>query len=152
AKSGSTQSWRISIPLDRTLRLEDLAWDRLRINDGDDSRTVSISEILRVPVVRFLGQRSYEAGSTASARVITVDSKSSSPLRGSAIKLELVDETGSTTLFTGRTDSFGTAQVSFSMPSGAFGSRQLRVTADTVLGTVIANQPIQLERRAKILL
>jgi len=143
---------RVTVPLDKSIALEDLAWDRLKINAGDSSKFVSISEILRVPVVRIFAQRAYAAGSPASVRIITVDSKAGNPLRDSRVKLELVNGDRATMLFAGRTDSLGTAQVSFTLPAESYGSRQLRVTADTSLGTVTANQPIQLERRDRILL
>ena len=150
--ASSDRASRITVPLDRSVALEDLAWDRLKINAGNSSKIVSLSEILRVPVVRIFAQRAYAAGSTASVRIITADSKAGNPLRDSRVKLELVDGDRSTTLFTGRTDSLGTAQVAFGLPSESYGSRQLRVTADTLLGSVTANQPIQLERRDRILL
>src|SRR5262249_14191343 len=71
--TGSNQStpWRTAIPFEKKVALEDLAWDRLKITAGDESRIVSLSEILRVPVVRIFAQRSYAAGSSASARIIT---------------------------------------------------------------------------------
>ena len=143
---------RITIPLDKSVALEDLAWDRLKINIGDSSKIVSLSEILRVPVVRVFAQRAYAAGAPASVRIITIDSKNGNPLRDSRVKLEIVNGDNATTLFAGRTDSFGTAQVSFNMPPDSYGSRQLRVSADTSIGAVTANQPIQLERRDRILL
>jgi len=150
--SSDNRALRVTVPLDKSIALEDLAWDRLKINAGDSSKIVSISEILRVPVVRIFAQRAYAAGSPASVRIITVDSKAGNPLRDSRVKLELVNADRATTLFAGRTDSLGTAQVSFTLPADSYGSRQLRVTADTSLGTVTANQPIQLERRDRILL
>jgi uncharacterized protein YfaS (alpha-2-macroglobulin family) len=143
---------KVTVPLDKSVALEDLAWDRLKINIGDSSKIVSLSEILRVPVVRIFAQRAYAAGSPAAVRIITADSKGGNPLRDSRVKLELVNGDRSTTLFTGRTDSFGTAQVAFTLPADSYGARQLRVTADTALGVVTANQPIQLERRDRILL
>jgi hypothetical protein len=152
ATSRDSSSWRATLPLERNLKLEDLAWDRLKISSGVESKIVSISEILRVPVVRIFAQRSYAAGSPASIRVIAVDSKSGSPLRNGKLVVELLQDDQSSTLFSGRTDSFGTAQVEFTVPGGSFGSRQLRVTADTSLGEVVATQPIQLERRDRILL
>jgi uncharacterized protein YfaS (alpha-2-macroglobulin family) len=150
--ASSDRASRVTVPLDRSVALEDLAWDRLKINAGDSSKIVSLSEILRVPVVRLFAQRAYAAGSTASVRIITADSKAGNPLRDSRVKIELMDGDRSTTLFTGRTDSMGTAQVAFGLPAESYGSRQLRVTADTLLGSVTANQPIQLERRDRILL
>jgi len=146
------RSLKVTIPLDKSVALEDLAWDRLKFNIGDSSKIVSLSEILRVPVVRIFAQRAYAGGAPASVRIITVDSKAGNPLRDSRVKLEVVNGDRATTLFTGRTDSFGTAQVAFTMPAESYGARQLRVTADTSLGTVTANQPIQLERRDRILL
>ncbi len=150
--SSDNRSSKVALPLDQRVVLEDLAWDRLKVTAGDSSRVVSLSEILRVPVVRIFAQRAYATGSTASVRVITADSKAGNPLRDSRVKLELVSGDGATTLFAGRTDSYGTAQVAFTLPPDSYGSRQLRVTADTTLGTVTANQPIQLERRDRILL
>ncbi len=143
---------KVTMPLDDSLKIEDIAWDRLKVRVGDSSKIVSLSEILRVPVVRVFAQRAYAAGSPASVRIITVDSRSGNPLRDTRVKLELMNGDSATTLFTGRTDGFGTAQVAFTLPVDSFGSRQLRVTADTTLGTVTANQPIQLERRDRILL
>jgi uncharacterized protein YfaS (alpha-2-macroglobulin family) len=145
-------SWKATIPIDKGVAFEDLAWNRLKINTADGSKIVSLSEILRVPVVRIFAQRAYAAGSSASARIITADSRTGDPLRNSRITITLVDGDRSTALFTGRTDALGTAQVLFTLPASTFGSRQLRVTADTTLGTVTANQPVQLERRDRILL
>lgn len=152
ASPSDNRALRVTVPLDKSFALEDLAWDRLKINTGDSSKIVSLSEILRVPVVRIFAQRAYAAGSPASVRIITVDSRAGNPLRDSRVKLELVNGDRATTLFAGRTDSLGTAQVAFTLPAESYGSRQLRVTADTSLGTVTANQPIQLERRDRILL
>src|SRR6185295_13775771 len=143
---------KVTMPLDDSLNIEDIAWDRLKVRVGDSSKIVSLSEILRVPVVRVFAQRAYAAGSPASVRIITVDSRSGNPLRDTRVKLELMNGDSAITLFTGRTDGFGTAQVAFTLPVDSFGSRQLRVSADTTLGTVTANQPIQLERRDRILL
>jgi uncharacterized protein YfaS (alpha-2-macroglobulin family) len=144
--------WKATIQIDKNEALEDLAWKRLKIDTGDVSRVVSLSEILRVPVVRVFAQRAYAAGSSASARIITSDSRTGNPLPGSRIRIALADGDRETTLFAGRTDALGTAQVAFTLPAATFGPRRMRVTADTALGTVTADQPIQLERRDRILL
>lgn len=151
-QASDSRSTKVTIPLDKGIVLEDLAWNRLRIKAGDASRVVSLSEILRVPIVRIFAQRSYAAGAPASVRIITADSKGGSPLRDSRVKLELINGEHATILYSGRTDSMGTSQVAFTMPAGSYGSRQLRVSADTSIGAVTANQPIQLERRDRILL
>src|SRR5262245_5002728 len=48
-----TRALKVTIPLDKSLALEDLAWDRLKIIAGESSKIVSLSEILRLPVVRI---------------------------------------------------------------------------------------------------
>ncbi|HKV42598.1 MAG TPA: MG2 domain-containing protein, partial [Blastocatellia bacterium] len=152
ATATHARPWRVSIPIFPLVAIEDLAWDRLRITSGDASRTVSLSEILSLPVVRIFAQRSYAAGSTVALRVITTESKAGTPLPNSKIKIELTEGGRSATLFTGRTNNLGTAQISFSLPAESFGSRELRVTAETGLGRVVASEPVQLERRDRILL
>ena len=152
APSRGAAAWDVSFEVDKNIPLEDLVWHRLRIGTGHDAKVVSLSEILRLPVVRVLAQRAYAAGSRASVRVVAVDSKTGAPLRDSRIKLDLVNGEAATALFDGRTDALGTAQVEFTLPAASFGSRSLRVTADTPLGSVTAAQPVQIERRNKILL
>jgi len=146
------EPWEVSFAVDKSVALEDLVWHRLRIGTGTTSRVVSLSEILHLPVVRVLAQRAYAAGSRASVRVIAVDSKTGEPLRDSRVRLDLVNGEAATALFEGKTQALGTAQVEFTLPAGAYGARALRVTAETPLGHVTAEQPIQVERRNKILL
>jgi uncharacterized protein YfaS (alpha-2-macroglobulin family) len=152
APSREAEPWEVSFDVDKGISLEDLVWHRLRIGTGSAARIVSLSEILRLPVVRLFAQRAYAAGSRASVRVVAVDSQTGSPLRDSRIKLDLVNGEVPTALFDGSTDALGTAQVEFTLPAASFGSRSLRVTAETPLGSVTAGQPVQIERRNKILL
>src|SRR5215831_3626056 len=146
-----SQSWKVAIPIDNGIAVEDLAWDRLRLEAGDYSRIVSLSEILRLPVIRIFAQRSYAGGSSAAIRIITADSRNGEPLPGSRVKIELAEGSSSTTLFSGSTDGMGTVRAALKMPAG-FGPRQLLVTADTVLGSVAAKESVQLERQDRILL
>ncbi|HEX7315047.1 MAG TPA: MG2 domain-containing protein [Pyrinomonadaceae bacterium] len=148
ASARETARWEVSVGLPPKMALEDLVWHRVRIG----TKIVSLSEILRLPVVRLLAQGAYAAGSRASLRVVAAESKSGDPLRDSRIKLELVNGETSERLFEGETDAHGTAEVMFTVPPAGFGSRTLRVTAETPLGVVTANQPVQIERRNKILL
>lgn len=152
APSRGAAAWDVSFDVDKSIPLEDLVWHRVRIGTGHGAKVVSLSEILRLPVVRLLAQRAYAAGSRASARVVAVDSKTGAPLRDSRIKLDLVNGEAASALFEGKTDALGTAQVEFALPAASFGSRVLRVTVDTPLGSVTASQPVQIERRNKILL
>jgi uncharacterized protein YfaS (alpha-2-macroglobulin family) len=152
APSRRAEPWEVSFAVDKNVPLEDLVWHRLKVGTGSAARVVSLSEILHLPVVRVLAQRAYAAGSRASVRVIAVDSQTGTPLRDSRIKLDLVNGEAATPLFEGRTEALGTARVEFTMPAAGYGPRSLRVTAETPLGPVTASQPIQVERRNKILL
>jgi uncharacterized protein YfaS (alpha-2-macroglobulin family) len=143
-------AWQAKIPVFGT-ELSDLAWARLKIVSGGETRIVSVSEILRVPVVRLFGQRSYAAGSPASVRVVTLDSATGDPLASSDVRVEVVDGERATSLFSGRTDRFGTLQAAFRMPANQYGARQLRVSATTKLGPVTFTQPFDLVRRDRIL-
>ncbi|HEY6329880.1 MAG TPA: hypothetical protein VI756_11130, partial [Blastocatellia bacterium] len=142
--SRSVDSWRVSIPLSDKVAIEDLAWDRLTVSGGGVSKTVSLSEVLLAPVIKFFGQSSYAAGSKAAVRVITVQDKLGTPLRDSRLKVELVDGDSSDTVFTGRTDALGTAQIAFEIPGGTFGPRKIKVIADTLLGHVEAVESIKI--------
>lgn len=152
APSRDAEPWDISFNVDKSIPLEDLVWHRLKIGTGAGAKVVSLSEILHLPVVRVLAQRTYAAGSRASVRVIAVDSKTGGPLNNSHFKLDLVNGEAATPLFDAVSDTFGTAQVEFTLPAASYGARTLRVTAETPLGRVTAGQPIQIERRNKILL
>ena len=148
ASARETGPWEVSVGLPPQMALEDLVWHRVRLG----TKIVSLSEVLRLPVVRVLAQGAYAAGSRASLRVVAAESKSGEPLRASRIKLEFVHGETAERLFEGETDAHGTAEVMFDVPPAGFGPRTLRVTAETPLGLVTTNQPVQIERRNKILL
>ena len=66
--------------------------------------------------------------------------------------MDAFDGDGSTRVFAGRANRFGTVQADFLMPKNSFGARQIKVSAITPLGPVEFAQPIQLVRRDRILL
>src|SRR5215471_6495356 len=51
--TAENRALKVTVPLDKSLGLEDLAWDRVKIIAGESSKIVSVSEILRLPVVRI---------------------------------------------------------------------------------------------------
>src|SRR5579872_3210618 len=75
-------TWQEDLKLSKPLAIDDLVWQRLHYRfTYDNARsaaivdTESISQILRMPVIRILGQQSYLAGGEAAVRVIVTDSK-----------------------------------------------------------------------------
>jgi hypothetical protein len=156
---GASQ-WKEELKLDKPVPLDELVWHRLRYRFAyDDNRiadlqgTESISQILRLPVLRILGQQSYLSGSQAAVRVIVTDSHNEAiPGRGS-LRIELqVPQNHRTTLFTGRLNHRGTTEVQFQFPEGLAGDCELHYTVDTSLGSAEYTQTIRLQDKVGILL
>src|ERR1700694_4249887 len=152
--------FRAEMKLDKTVPLDELVWHRVRYEFRYDDTKVetlegveSISNILRLPVLRVLGQRSYLAGSRAAVRVIVSDSKGDViPGRG-AVRIALeADGKEQRTLFIGRLNHRGTTEAQFQFPEGVTGNFNLRYTVDTSLGTMEYTQTIRLQDKVGILL
>src|SRR5262249_14996399 len=115
--------------------------------------TESISRILRMPVLRVIGQQSYLAGGNAAVRVIVTDSKSQ-PISGpNSIHIELAPAGGKPqSLFTGVLNRRGTAAPPFLFPAGLTGTYPIHYTVDTTIGSAEFTQAVHLEDQAQILL
>lgn len=154
---GASQ-FRAEMQLDKAVPLDELVWHRVRYEFRYDDAKVemleaveSISSILRLPVLRVLGQQTYLAGSKAAVRVIVGDSKGDViPGRG-AVRIALEGKERQT-LFTGRLNRRGTTEARFQFPEGATGNCNLHYTVDTSLGTAEYSQAIRLEDKVGILL
>jgi uncharacterized protein YfaS (alpha-2-macroglobulin family) len=152
--------FRVEMRLDKAVPVDDLVWHRVRYEFRYDDPKVetldgveSISNILRLPVLRVLGQRTYLAGSKAAVRVIASDSKGDViPGRGVVrIALEAQGKERRA-LFTGRLNRRGTTEAQFQFPEGITGNCNLHYTVDTSLGTTEYTQGIQLQDKVGILL
>jgi uncharacterized protein YfaS (alpha-2-macroglobulin family) len=152
--------FRAEMKLDKAVPLDELVWHRVRYEFRYDDTKVetlegveSISNILRLPVLRVLGQRSYLVGSGAAVRVTVSDSKGDViPGRG-AVRIALeADGKEQRTLFTGRLNHRGTTEAQFEFPEGIAGNCNLHYTVDTSLGTTEYTQTIQLQDKVGILL
>jgi hypothetical protein len=152
--------FRAEMKLDKAVPLDELVWHRVRYEFRYDDTKVetlegveSISNILRLPVLRVLGQRSYLAGSIAAVRVIVSDSRGDViPGRG-AVRIALeADGKEQRTLFTGRLNHRGTTEAQFQFPEGVTGNCTLHYTVDTSLGTTEYTQTIGLQDKVGILL
>lgn len=158
--SDARGTWQEDVKLAKPLASEDLVWQRLRYRftyggqkEAALEETQSISEVLRMPVVHVLGQRSYLSGGQAAARVVVTDSNNE-PLTGSAsvrIDLEAAGRQPRT-LFTGPLNRRGTVEAQFRLPPELVGNSTLRYTVDTQLGSAEVTQPVQIEDKVSILL
>lgn len=156
---GASQ-WKGDLRLDKPAPLDEIVWHRLRYRFAyDDERfanlegTESISQILRLPVLRILGQQSYLSGSQAAVRVIVSDSRNDPiPGRGS-LRIDLQgQDKRRTTLFTGQLNRRGTTEAQFQFPEGLAGNCDLHYTVETSLGSAEYTQTIRLQDKVGILL
>jgi hypothetical protein len=156
---GASQ-WKEDLKLDKAPALDELVWHRLRYRFVyDDSRiadlqgTESISQILRMPVLRIFGQQSYLAGSQAAVRVIVTDSHNEAIPGRSFLRIDLraPGQPGST-LFTGHLNHRSTTEAQFQFPAGLTGNCELHYVVDTSLGSAEFTQAIRLQDKVGILL
>ncbi|HUP04774.1 MAG TPA: MG2 domain-containing protein, partial [Bryobacteraceae bacterium] len=152
--------WREEIPFDKPPALEDLVWQRLRYSfaygaspDTALMDTQSLSEVLKMPIVRILGQQSYISGAQASVRVIVTDTKNI-PVEGPGdLRIELLRSgEGPRLLFQGRLDRSGSAAAQFRLPPEVSGAASLHYAVDTPAGSAEFTQSIRIEDKAAILL
>ena len=152
--------WKEEVKLGKELPPDELVWHRLRYRfTYDDERltgladTQSISQILRMPVLRILGQQSYLSGSRAAVRVIVTDTQNE-PIGGrSSLRIDL-DAPGMAqrTLFTGRLNHRSTTEAQFQFPEGLTGNCEMHYVVDTALGSTEYKQAVRLQNKVGILL
>ncbi|MFN7994785.1 MAG: MG2 domain-containing protein [Bryobacteraceae bacterium] len=150
--------WRQQLTLAKPLELDELVWHRLRYRFVYTSQgapiegTESISQILRMPVLRIVGQQSYLRGAQAAVRVIVMDSKNE-PITGpSSVRIDLMDAGKARTIFAGKLNQRGTTEAQFQLPPDLCGAHALRYVAETPLGSNSFTQQIQIQDKASILL
>ncbi len=148
-------TWNLNVRMTDPLPYEDLLWERVRYRfryAGESSaafaQTRAISEILRRPVLRVIGQASYLSGAPAVIRVIVSDADGKAIKGGGRIKVE----SDSNTLFEGRLNSHGTTEAEIQFPDSLSGERQLHFVADTELGTVETTETARFESKSSTLL
>jgi len=159
AIKGAAQ-FQAELKLEKPLAVDDLVWHRLRYEfryDDAEQQPLegveSISAILRLPVLRILGQQTYLSGSQAAVRVIVSDSMGEEiPGRGSVrITLEAPGKK-QLTIFSGRLNHRATTEAQFQFPEGVAGNCNLHYTVGTSLGTTEYTQQIRLLDKVGILL
>ena len=157
--TGGKGHWHAELTLAKPMSIDELAWQRLRYRfafDGGEppiEATDSISQILRMPVVRMVGQRSYLSGAPAAVRVVVTDSKNQPIAGASSVRIEMTaDGREPRTLFTGRLNARGTTEAQFRFPAGLVGNCTLRYVADTPIGEAEFTQQVNLEHKVSILL
>lgn len=153
-------SWTRELILPKSLPFDELVWHRLRYRFTYPNEKVtplegviSISRILRFPVVHVLGQQSYLSGGAAAVRLIVNEADNETPVTSGFVQIELIQPgKKNQVLFTGALNEHGTTPVQFHFPAGLAGRYSLRYDIDTSLGPVEHIEEIQLEDRSSILL
>jgi hypothetical protein len=148
-------AWHEDLKLAQAIPIDDLVWHRVRYRfayaDAKDAAiegTESISQILRMPVIRIFGQQAYLSGGAAAVRVIVTDSKNDPVAGPSSVSISLDGRS----VFTGRLNRRGTTEAQFRFPAGVTGSHALRYVAETPIGSAEVTQQVRIEDKASILL
>jgi hypothetical protein len=152
--------WQQRIPSAKPIAFEDLVWQRVRFRFeyGDKEMPAiagveSISRILRRPVVRMIGQTEYLAGSDAAIRVLVSDAANEDAALTGTVRAELlIPQQRAHPLFSGRLNRHGTVAAQFHFPAGLEGKYDIRLSADTPIGSAEYMQPIELKDPAMIML
>jgi hypothetical protein len=149
----------LTIVPDKAIRYEEIPWQRVHyrfVYDGDSKAALddieSISQILRRPVVRVIGQSEYMAGSRAAIRVVVTDDKSGLPQSGSLrVEVQRGDE-ARRLLFSGRLNRRGTIEAGFDLPASLAGKVAVHFVAETGIGSAEFTQSVEIREKASILL
>jgi len=157
-RKGSS-AWQQTIAFDQPVLFDDILWQRVRYRFEYDSASLpaiegvaSISQIIRRPVVRVLGEKEYIAGSQAAIRVIVSEANSNTAETGTLRIALLIPKREPLPLFSGNLNRRGTVEASFRFPLDLTGNYELRFAVDTPIGSAEYTQPVQLEDKASILL
>ncbi len=153
-------TWQQSITPAKPIAFEDLVWQRVRYRFEYGDKEIpaitgveSISRILRRPVVRMIGQTEYLAGSDAAIRVLVSDAGNEDAALTGTVRAELlIPQQRARPLFSGRLNRHGTVAAQFHFPAGLEGKYDIRLIADTPIGSAEYTQPIELKDPALIML
>jgi hypothetical protein len=156
----SDGTWQQSIVPAKPIAFEDLVWQRVRYRFEYGDKAIpaiagveSISRILRRPVVRMIGQTEYLAGSDAAIRVLVSDAGNEDTALTGTVRAELlVPQQRARPLFSGRLNRQATVAAQFHFPAGLEGKYDIRLVADTPIGSAEYTQPIELKDPALIML
>ena len=155
--------WNAVIALVEKVPVEEMVWERVRftLRYADETKPAieeirPVAEILRRPVMRILGQRSYTSGAKSAMRVIvTIGTKDGAPeaVSDGTVRIELLNpDHKARLLFAGPLNRRGSAEAEFRFPAGLSGSFPVRFAAATPLGEVETTETVKLEDRVSVLL
>jgi len=151
--------WQQTLSPAEPIPFEEILWQRIQYRFEYDNGKLpaiegveSISQIIRRPVVRVLGEKEYIAGSQAAIRVIVTEANSNIAQTGTLHISLLVPNHEPLALFSGNLNRRGTVEAGFRFPADLTGNYELRFAVDTPIGSAEYTQPIQLEDKASILL
>ncbi|HTZ31685.1 MAG TPA: MG2 domain-containing protein [Methylomirabilota bacterium] len=152
--------WKQEVKVQKPVPVDELVWHRLHYRFEYEGRqypgienTESISQILRMPVLRILGQQSYLSGSKAAVRVIVTDTENEAIPGRSSLRIDFEGPAKARrTLFSGPLNDRSTTEAQFQFPEGVIGNGELHYVVDTPLGSTEYRQSVHLEDKIGILL
>jgi len=102
----------------------------------------------------LVGQNRFNPGSQAALRVLVRDTRDAAPLENAEVRVSIkaVSSGESISLFEGKTDAGGTANIAFRVPEKLAGEQTLVVDTLSPLGSDRIERPVQVERDTRVLL
>jgi hypothetical protein len=100
-----------------------------------------------------LGPTTFAPGTQGATRVLVRDPRSGEPIPGTDLRLSLAprgDPDAGQTLYVGRSDEWGTAEVTFHLPEDTTGAFDLVLDADGPIGTQRVVRPVTLAQEAEL--
>ncbi|MBX7222119.1 MAG: hypothetical protein K1Y36_19360 [Blastocatellia bacterium] len=138
----------------------DMVWYRLRyliLTQGKPASEavpgiVMVSQVLRYPVVRLIGTRTFGAGSLARIRAVVADGLDGSPVTDGLVKFSLKQKDRKVDLGAAKLDEAGNASEPFRFPDSMVGQAILGIHVETRLGDQDFSELVSLVTPEKILL
>jgi uncharacterized protein YfaS (alpha-2-macroglobulin family) len=120
------------------LSQEELFLHRVRVTFKSKNREeihyFAISQLIDKLELIVLGQNSLLSGSEASVRIITMNYRGRKPIKNAYVKVILKGDKTKRTLFSGRTNSEGSVDATFSIPEIEDNNLKIAVYAETKFG------------------
>ncbi|MEA3336531.1 MAG: MG2 domain-containing protein [Chloroflexota bacterium] len=99
-----------------------------------------------------LGQNTFTPGTEGAVRVVVQEGASNQPIANAQVAVQFRQAGQARTVYTGKTDSTGSAPVQFAVPDDWTGDAELVVATGSDLGEAEISQPVQLARSYRLLL
>ncbi|MBX7222118.1 MAG: hypothetical protein K1Y36_19355 [Blastocatellia bacterium] len=160
AKAVNRGKLQVTLELPSGLYREDIVWHRLRYRITSTSqpklealeRVTLISEVMRYPIVRWVGPDTYCVGSRATMQIFVFEGRTQNPIQAGDARLNLIQQDKKYELGTVVINESGSVNGQVAFPATVSGMAVLEARIETEFGTTTASHTIRLVPGEKTLL